>query len=216
MTKFNSTKNSLIIINNELPHNPTYLNKPNYTLGYNPNGEDSIDANTMSNKLYHVNAASLLLVGKYLDYLKENKIYDNTRIIIVSDHGARKISTPHFNDFQNKYSLLYNPLLLVKDFNSKKQLKTDNSFMTNADVPILALNNLIKNPINPFTNKEINNKEKQKGAYISPSQTWQKEKFIKKTKFLNDFSKILHVNYDIFDEKNWKTNILFKDIKTLD
>ena len=28
-----------------------------------------------------------LLVGQFLDYLRENGVYDNTRIIIVADHG---------------------------------------------------------------------------------------------------------------------------------
>ena len=32
--------------------------------------------------------------------------------------------------------------------------------MTNADVPVLATDGLIENPINPFTGKEITNEEK--------------------------------------------------------
>lgn len=52
-----------------------------------------------------------------------------------------------------------NPLLLVKDFNSK-EFTISNEFMTNADTPTLAVDNLIRNPINPFTGRVINNDEK--------------------------------------------------------
>ena len=32
--------------------------------------------------------AMLLAVGRYCDFLRENGVYDNTRIIVVSDHGS--------------------------------------------------------------------------------------------------------------------------------
>ena len=53
-----------------------------------------------------------------------------------------------------------NPLFLVKDFNSK-EFTISNEFMTNADTPTLAVDNLIRNPINPFTGRVVNNDEKK-------------------------------------------------------
>ena len=54
---------------------------------------------------------------------------------------------------------LYYPLLLVKDFNST-EFSVSDDFMTNADVPVIAVDGIIENPINPFTGKAITNTEK--------------------------------------------------------
>lgn len=64
------------------------------------------------------------------------------------------------NDTGNTENLArYFPLLMIKDFNSKG-FSTYDDFMTNADVPVLAMNGLIDNPVNPFTGKVINSDEK--------------------------------------------------------
>jgi membrane-anchored protein YejM (alkaline phosphatase superfamily) len=113
-------------------------------------------------KAYHTNMAAYIQVGNFLDALREYGVYDNTRIIIVSDHGHRERqldqlildSTDIFKDVEN-----YFPLLMVKDFNST-ELTTCHEFMTIADVATLATKDVIENPINPFTGKVINNDEK--------------------------------------------------------
>ena len=53
----------------------------------------------------------------------------------------------------------YFPLLMVKDFGATEFTVSD-EFMTNADVPTLASQGLIENPVNPFTGKAINMNEK--------------------------------------------------------
>ena len=53
----------------------------------------------------------------------------------------------------------YYPILMVKDFNSTG-FETSEEFMTNADVPVLAEEDVIEKPINPFTGKSIHNEEK--------------------------------------------------------
>ena len=106
---------------------------------------------------YHVNMAALLQLGEWFDYLRENGVYDNTRIIIVADHG-RELSqfdiTCNGEDMER-----FMPLLLVKDFNSKG-FTVSEEFMTNADVPELATSGLIKDPRNPFTGTPINSELK--------------------------------------------------------
>ncbi len=107
---------------------------------------------TMAN--YQANIASLMRLCDWFDYLREEGIYDNTRIILVSDHG--------FNFNQREDMLLddgidlegFYPLLLVKDFNAEG-FKCDSTFMTNADVPTLAVSGVIDSPVNPFTGKKI-------------------------------------------------------------
>ena len=51
------------------------------------------------------------------------------------------------------------PMLLFKDFNAKEYSVSD-EFMTNADTPVLAVEGLINDPVNPFTGKRIDSSEK--------------------------------------------------------
>ena len=106
---------------------------------------------------------SFIEIGKWLDYLKENDVYDNTKIIIVSDHGY---ALHHYEDLEfapgkdsHKNIEYYLPLLIVKDFNAEGFTVSD-EFMTNADVPVIATDGLIENPVNPFTGQAINSDEK--------------------------------------------------------
>ena len=111
---------------------------------------------------YHVNMACYLQIGKWLDYLKECGVYDNTRIIIVADHGR---CLGQFDDLQVSDELDvegYHPILMVKDFDAKEFAASD-EFMTNADVPGLALAGLMDDPVNPFTGNPITDDAKKEG-----------------------------------------------------
>ena len=114
--------------------------------------EDSSIVDTEKNtQSYHVNACTILMIARYLDTLKELGVYDNTRIIIVSDHGS-VIPTAPFWGFQG-YPMAsnFNPMFLVKDFNSTGEVKTDMTLRTNADTPYLATEGLGAPQVNPFT-----------------------------------------------------------------
>ncbi len=108
---------------------------------------------------YHVNMAAFIQLGKWFDYLKENDVYDNTRIILVADHGQALFHTDRLVMTDGNDSTLFYPLLMVKDFNSN-DFVTSEEFMTNADVPTMAMEGLIENPINPFTGGKIDSSEK--------------------------------------------------------
>ena len=55
--------------------------------------------------------------------------------------------------------LMYIPLLMVKDFGAGGW-STDTAFMTNADTPVLAMEGLIADPVNPFTGNPITSEPK--------------------------------------------------------
>jgi YidC/Oxa1 family membrane protein insertase len=71
---------------------------------------------------------------KWLDYLKQQGVYDNTTIIVVSDHGG------HYHSRHEAYLEMenYNPLLLIKEPASRGILAVSQEFMTHADTPVLA------------------------------------------------------------------------------
>ena len=108
-------------------------------------------------RYYSCNAAAYLQLGAYFDYLREQGVWDNTRIIIVSDHGIALRDALMFGGqlIMNEMCIdSFNPLLMVKDFGSTG-FTTDESFMTNADVPYLAVNGIVDDPVNPFTGNQI-------------------------------------------------------------
>ena len=164
LSDFNSKENlTLNIVVNDVTHEPFFLQYPKYTLKKDiDNKGDNFIGSEKTFKHYHVNASALYRVSEWLEVLKKNGVYDNTRIIIVADHGAN-ISTP---THQNPKSSFFNPLLIVKDFNSNGDYKIDNSFMTNADVPYIATKDVINNPVNPFTGKNITKFDKSKGIIV--------------------------------------------------
>lgn len=109
---------------------------------------------------YHVNMAAFLQLGKWLDALRESGVYDNTRIILTSDHGyplflGREVR----DDGTQKTPETYFPLLMVKDFDSTG-FTVSPDFMTLADIPTLAMDGVIRDPVNPFTGKAVNSDEK--------------------------------------------------------
>lgn len=199
LTSFDNKNNSLIIFTNEATHsneNIDNLNIVNHSLSF-PNDSNG----------YGINVACIEAIGNWLNYLKENNVYDNTRIIIVADHGIGYGPTAElkFNDAYidgyPKDSL--NPLLLVKDFNSFDNLKTDFSFMTNADTPSIAFKDLVDNPINPFTNKIVNSEWKNNGVIITTDDIFMPHHSKSNNLFTIKDSSLFYIKDDIFNDFNW-------------
>ncbi|MBR2633976.1 MAG: YidC/Oxa1 family membrane protein insertase [Clostridia bacterium] len=184
-------ENHFLFLSNESTHEPSLLQTPDYlpaekvdNTDYDSahpnrfqleNGESLSVTKTIQMTHYHINMASLLQLADWFDYLRENGVYDNTRIILVSDHAYYLNQNPKMHQNGVDLSNFY-PLLMVKDFDAKGFSVSD-EFMTNADVPTLALKSVVENPVNPFTGKPINSDEKTAHAqYISLSHNWETNK----------------------------------------
>ncbi|MBR3646024.1 MAG: YidC/Oxa1 family membrane protein insertase, partial [Lachnospiraceae bacterium] len=201
LTDFDASNNTFLLFDNELTHTSGLLQAPDFVPAEritNP-GTGKFE----NNSTYHINTAMLLRIGEFLDYLKENNCYDNTRIIIVSDHG-HPINSGLFENNQgfSKMKEELQAVLLFKDFNSKDDLIVDNSFMTNADTPILALKDIVDNPINPFTKNPMNVADKNDYVKIStaPMQSLR-TRDDKQYTVTNDEWLTVHDN--IFKNENW-------------
>lgn len=164
-------ENTFLLLSNSTTHEPVILSaelKPANHWDYSVNREEDLirrDGEGNEIKLrsetlrrhYAVNEAALVQIGRWLDTLREAGVYNNTRIIIASDHGS---SLGQFSDMKfsvegtNVDAMFYNPLFLVKDFGSSDFL-VKNDFMTNADAPALLVQGLIPDPANPSTGKLI-------------------------------------------------------------
>lgn len=216
-----SDKNTFLFLYNDMTHTPTMLQAPDFTpqsfvdnTEYDKQYPDRFNLN--DNKinisepkhmaLYHTNMSALLRVGEWLDYLREQNVYDNTRIIIVADHGYGLYYHNEELDFSNKEDYyknveFYYPMLMVKDFNATG-FNTSDEFMTNADVPILATKDLIENPVNPFTGKAINNNEKSAHEQlVITSDDWDVNKNNGTTYLPSGWAS---VSKNLRDRNNWK------------
>ena len=211
-------RNTLLMMCNDTPHSPQLLQLPNYTpLLYVDNSSfDSrhptrTDAQgnqlTMTEPVqvqhYHCNMATFLKLGQWFDYLRENGVYDNTRIIVCSDHGyfLHLDEALEFGSGWDEDILYYNPLLFIKDFGSTSPFETDETFMTSADVPTLATQGLIENAVNPFTGKPINNDAKaDRPLYVFASHQWDTSKNNGNT-YLPD--RWVALDGDMKDPENW-------------
>lgn len=212
-------RGSLLLMNNEVTHDPIMLQLPEYIPASEVDNSSyselletkvSADGKVLSmhsdNAIIHyqTNMAAMIQLGKWFDFLRKNDVYDNTRIIVVSDHGRsteQQKNLFHAVDGFDINAESYSALLLVKDFNASGY-STDETFMTIADVPTLASANIIKNPVNPFTGNPIDDEEKMNHRqYIIVSDLWDTAKNNGNT-FLP--AQWLSVKDNYWDARNWE------------
>ena len=220
------SQGGFVMIDNETPHEPRLLQLPDYepaddvnNIGYEDssrfilNGRQMNVPNSYGLEHYHVSMATYLQIGKWFDYLKQNGVYDNTRIIIVSDHGR---PMGQFEDLivSDELDLEgYHPILLVKDFADREgddvaegisgQVITSNEFMTNADVPLLVLEGIIEDPVNPFTGNLLTDQIKKEGnLLITTADDFDQDD---DGNTLNTDSGVWYMltGHNIFDKSSW-------------
>ena len=193
-----SNANTFMFMVNDITHEPMLLDETTYTpvvqvdnTNYDAAHTDRFVNQTTGVKLnirnstdlkhYQTNVAAFLKLAEWFDYMRKNNIYDNTKIILVSDHGSSgggDLESINHNKESLEY---YFPLLMVKDFaenlstEEKSTVTFDHQFMTNADVVSLAIKDVIAGEVkNPFTGKTINMNEKTAhDQMIMCSKNWR-------------------------------------------
>ena len=209
-----SSDNTFLLLENDTSHSPCILKEPEYVpeavIDNTEYDKDMVSRYTIDGKTmkmedrkqvmhYHSNMASFLKLGEWFDYLREMGVYDNTRIIIVADHGR---DLAQFDVTCNGKDMEYfTPLLMVKDFDAKG-FNVSDEFMTNADTPTLATSGIIKDPVNPFTGNPINSDAKK-----GPQEIFYSD-FIDSTLLTGNVfpsgSWYQYEGKDPLDVKNWK------------
>lgn len=207
-----NAQNHFLMIQNGTTHEPVILNPPDYLPADNlysgrdesrtQNGRRMKIVNEVQARHFDTDIAALIQLGHWLDFLKQQGCYDNTRIIVVSDHGRKLGQFPDmlFLDMDVEF---VNPLLMVKDFDSRGRLNTDERFMTNADVPALATDGVIDKPLNPFSGKLLSSAPKSEGKQLITMS----EKYSVVTNNGNVFdtgdANWYAVDGNIFRQENW-------------
>lgn len=202
-----SDKSSFVMIDNLATHEPTMLQYPDYVpvREVTQFGSDKWSLNPQ----YNTQAGVLRCYAKFFDWLKENDLYDNTRIIIVSDHGTY-IDSGKFDKSGTPFVKEYvTASLIVKDFNDRTKsqdgvhLNKDFTFMTNADTPAIATEGIIENAKNPFTGLAYKVPDKREYVKISlPDAESTRKRMNKKYTIPNDVW--WTVSGDITKGENWQ------------
>ena len=176
-----NSENCFFMLTNNTTHDVTLLEEPSYqpatvidNTEYDAENQDrfTVDGRTMhmddylSYASYECTMSACILLGNWFDYLRANGMYDNTRIIIVADHGYSfgQFDDMVLDDLDYDAEQL-NPALLVKDFDATG-FTVNYDFMTNADTPSLALQGIVESPVNPFTKNPINMDPKSGEIYV--------------------------------------------------
>lgn len=201
---------SYIFITNETTHSDTLLKEPDYVPANDVSEGHGIEGWSKWRKQedvvhWHINVAGILQTARWLRRLKEIGCYDNTRVVIVADHG-RNITTPAFDGMKRGTDYaMFNPLLMEKDFGAHGKIKTDRAFMTNADTLFLAKEGLPIGGANPFTGRALSETaDKTEARVYSVIDTSEMGSgYVKKKTWRLDVSAAYSVRGDIFDEANW-------------
>ena len=128
-------------------------------------------------------------------------MYDNTRIIIVSDHAYTEKQFDNLILEDGTDLQAYIPLLMYKDFNAD-EYSVDDTFMTNADTPFLATNGLFENNVNPFTGNTIDCIAKTShDQMILCTDEFEGGK--EQTVFYKPGQKWYAIHNNVFDRRNW-------------
>ena len=205
-----SEKNAFFLLDNEANHEAILLQAPDYVpvenvTDFGPGGKD---------RTYSSMVGILLRFADFVDFLKENNLYDNTKIILVSDHGMSRDTglfdnkTQHFPFYKENMTAS----LLVKDFSSRGKLKEDYTFMTNADTPAIALKDIDGKALNPFTKNPLDVNSMgggiTKNDFIKMSNAPAESTRIRKnTRFNIKDDEWYTVKDNIFDNNNWSQYI---------
>ncbi len=226
-TKIVEKGDTFLSFTNDITHDNGLLQLPNYTLSekvdnskladydgenFIINGKRLVMKTQEQVTKYHLNMAAFLKLGEWFDYLRSQGVYDNTRIILVSDHGCateqledlmfgKELNLKSGKGLNKGDGTAYFALLMVKDFQSKDFTVSD-EFMTNADVPELALKDIIANPVNPFTGKAISGTSKR-----NPEQfIIESDEYELRYNQGNSYQKArwFAVKNNIWDKKGWR------------
>jgi hypothetical protein len=151
---------------------------------------------------YENNKWIIETIADWINWMKKNGVYDNTKIIIASDHGTHwkrfnrdlDIDNPFLNVDDESVPLNYmldlNPVILVKDFQTEGDFSEDWRFMSNMDAPDIALERGDPTKGAPPETRTL-------PAFVS----WWTQDMNNRTKFSLEHKFLVKDN--IFDADNW-------------
>ena len=212
ISNVNSNKATFKYIQSGIPHIPWNIDKNlKLTLddAYPETQGELTKVNGIIPEHFYAEAFSFKALSKWIEWLKNNNIYDNTMIVLVSDHGVGDsvslskafdidISGHHPYATNQGYPGRPHGLLMIKDFNSNKPFTISNKFMSIADIPSIVCQtidgceNIGKDP--RFSNNI-------RTFYHDVTDKWVPNSF--KLNYYDE-TKRFKVSGSMFNKENWK------------
>lgn len=205
LTDFGSQDSNLLLIQNETPHWKAPPAKMPKSITKRFKSAETLD-------IYEVNLYSYEALGRFFKTMKDEGVYDNTRIIIASDHGFGAIKYADKSQFPASLhrpqleAAYYNPVLMVKDYGETGALRTDMAFMTNADAPDFATRGgVVDKAVNPWTGNPYAAGDRKDRIHITTSHNYFPSQH-GKTKFSLNEGDFVWLHDSIFSRGNWETD----------
>ncbi len=194
-------KGCVLLMNNEMTHEVVTLQLPDYTYrSHASNDEYAGGYHGLSS--WHTEVRAFMCLNDWFDLLKKEGVWDNTRIILASDHGFGE-GAMVLDDGYDAQAFM--ALLLVKDFDSDNtEMTEDDEFITIADVPRMAAEGAVNAAVNPYTKKPLEADEAQKA---DPKITGSENYVITENNgdvFDTGSDSWYSVHGDIYDKDSWE------------
>ena len=196
---------------NILPHEPYFLDEncmpSTRALALTPSQVNDLGYKSLFAYQHAIaTRCSLLLVSDYFEWMKTAGVYDNTKIIVVSDHGIigpvldRSSRAERGDTIKNLY-VQSRSVLFVKDRDAHGDLNISEQFMPNAEVPRIVCQE-IGGCVNPFLENKTIDTHGRDDPFIVTKVPWQFNR--QKPKAFKVNKKFEVSNRDPYKLENWK------------
>jgi len=211
LSRVDSPQKTFKYISNELPHTPWAINEMG-DISRKIIHEEPLDIYSSEfDKMfrnpvlpYYAATKTLSVLGKWFKWMKTVGIYDNTRIVIVSDHGYTGLD-PMFEEYKvindergkiREGAGRFHPLFMVKDFNQKEPFSRSDHFVSNSDTAAFATMGIaLVDPLSDPLSLESDGREIITSILRSGRQNHEAQQYDLVGQFL--------VKDNIFKEENW-------------
>ena len=186
----NEKGNTFKFIHSTLTHRPWCFKKDGTVVNPGEFSDEAAKSFWTGDAAYYTCSGFMPLFIDYINWLKANGVYDNTYIILISDHGN---DYPEHNPFTDEHDFnRLNALFMIKPFGSSGDLKTDsNTFISLQDIPAFLKNAKDGTPVVIPKDRKVN------PVYFIHLQTFLDTGNL-------EIIRSFEVSDNIFDEKNWK------------
>lgn len=195
-----------------LPHEPYFLGedclpKPSRLF----RGDDELRrmgfANLFEYQHYVTARCTVGLVARYLRWMRDERVYDNTRIVVVSDHGIvgpveDRSSRAVAGGTQANLFVRSRSLLLVKRPGERGRLRVSEEFLPNAEVPRIACEE-IGGCTNPYLGERPIATLGRDDPFFVSFVPWQFN--LQEPNAFRVLGELALVNRDPYDARNWRT-----------
>ena len=178
-----------------------------------PHGPNIMDSqfNFQPDKATYLDEAhgTLKAISGIISQMKILGVYNNTMIVLISDHGWVTENKMFDNDFSDKVPAglekrlspgFVNPLFLVKDINSSDILRTSNILLSNSDLPSIVCSVISSCDGIPTDVRQYHGK---RTLIVDNYKPENEQDFLSEIGFKGDTERY-EVTDNVFKARNWK------------